>query len=89
MFCLIPKILNVINVVLTVCKFLGMVDAVMGKTAHVQLVVTAQAVGVNDAARFYLLTNNRQQGGCLRIGYGNGINLTVESLNTPTFPAEP
>ena len=73
--------------VLTGCKFLGMVDAVMGKTAHVQLVVTAQAVGVNDAARFYLLTNNGQQGGCLRIGYGNSINLTVESLNTATFPA--
>ena len=40
-FCLIPKILNAVNVVLTVCKFLGMVDAVMGKTTHVQLVVAA------------------------------------------------
>ena len=31
-FCLIPKILNAVNVVLTVCKFLGMVDTVMDKT---------------------------------------------------------
>ena len=30
-FCLIPKILNAVNVVLTVCKFLGMVDAVADK----------------------------------------------------------
>ena len=30
-FCLIPKILNAVNVVLTVGKFLGMVDAVMVK----------------------------------------------------------
>ena len=30
-FCLIPKILNAVNVVLTVGKFLGMVDTVTGK----------------------------------------------------------
>jgi len=30
--CLIPKILNAVNVVLTVCKLLGMVDTVMDKT---------------------------------------------------------
>ena len=30
-FCLIPKVLNAVNVVLTVGKFLGMVDAVMVK----------------------------------------------------------
>ena len=34
-FCLIPKVLNAVNVVLTICKFLGMVDAVMDETAHV------------------------------------------------------
>ena len=34
-FYLIPKILNAINVVLAVGKFLGMVDAVMDKTAYV------------------------------------------------------
>ncbi len=32
---------------LAVCKFLGMVDTMMDKTAYVQLVVTAQAVGIN------------------------------------------
>ena len=57
-FCLIPKVLNAVNVVLTVCKFLGMVDAVMDKTAHVQLVVAAQTIRVNYAVRhdFCLIT---------------------------------
>ena len=50
-FCLIPKVLNAVNVVLTVCKFLGMVDAVMDETAHVQLVVAAQAIGINNTVR--------------------------------------
>ena len=33
----LPKILNAVNVVLTIGKFLGMVDMVMDKTAYVQL----------------------------------------------------
>ena len=45
-FYLIPKIPNAVNVVPTVGKFLGMVDAVMDKTAHVQLVIAAQTIGI-------------------------------------------
>jgi len=59
-FCLIPKILNAVNVVLTVCKFLGMVDAVMDETAYVQLVVAAQAIGINNAVRHDFLFDNRE-----------------------------
>ena len=42
-FCLIPKILNAVDVVLMVYKRLGMVDAVMDKTADARLVIAAQA----------------------------------------------
>ncbi len=59
-FCLIPKVLNAVNVVLTVCKFLGMVDAVMDKTAHVQLVVAAQTIGINNTIRHYFIFDNRE-----------------------------
>ena len=59
-FCLIPKIFNAVNVVLTVCKFLGMVDAVMDETAHVQLVVAAQTIRVNNAVRHDFLFNDRE-----------------------------
>ena len=34
-FCLIPKVLNAVDVVPAVGKFLGMVDAVMDETAYV------------------------------------------------------
>ena len=37
--------------VLAVGKFLGMVDAVMDKTAHIQLVVAAQTIGINNTVR--------------------------------------
>ena len=59
-FCLIPKILNAVNVVPAVCKFLGMVDAVMDETAHVQLVVAAQTIRVNNAVRHDFLFDDRE-----------------------------
>ena len=59
-FCLIPKIFNAVNVVLTLCKFLGMVDAAMDETAHVQLVVAAQAIRVNNAVRHDFLFDDRE-----------------------------
>lgn len=59
-FCLIPKVLNAVNVVLTVGKLLGMVDAVMDKTAHVQLVAVAQTIGINNAVRHDFLFDDRE-----------------------------
>ena len=59
-FCLIPKVLNAVNVVLTVGKFLGMVDTVMDETAHVQLVVAAQAIRVNNTVRHDFLFDDRE-----------------------------
>ena len=72
-FCLIPKILNAVNVVLTVGKFLGMVDTVMDKTAYIQLVIAAQAIRVNNAVRHDFLFDNRHQSIGLGIIYDNGI----------------
>ena len=59
-FCLIPKILNAVDVVMAVCKFLGMVDAVMDKTAHVQLVAAAQTIGINNAVRHDFLFDDME-----------------------------
>ena len=81
-FCLIPKILNAVNVVLTVDKFLGMVDAVMDKTAHVQLIIAAQAIRVNNAVRHDFLFDNRHQSIGLGIIYDNGIDPSVAFQNT-------
>ena len=76
-FCLIPKILNAVNVVLAVCKFLGMGDAVMDKTTHVQLVVAAQTIGINNTVRHDFLFDNRHQSIGLGIIYDNGIDPSV------------
>ena len=80
-FCLIPKILNAVNVVPAVCKFLGMVDAVMDETAHVQLVVAAQTIRVNNAVRHDFLFDNRHQSIRLDTIYDNGIDPSVAFQN--------
>ena len=67
--------------VLTVDKFLGMVDAVMDKTAHVQLVVAAQTIGINNTVRHDFLFDNRHQSIGLGIIYDNGIDPSVAFQN--------
>ena len=91
-FCLIPKIPNAVNVVPTVCKFRGMVDAVMDKTAYARLVTAAQAIRVNDAVRHDSLFDNRHQSIGLGIIYDYGIDPSVAFQNAEdntTFPATP
>ena len=62
-------------------KFLGMVDAVMDETAHVQLVVAAQAIGINNTVRHDFLFDNRHQSIRLGIIYDNGIDPSVAFQN--------
>ena len=80
-FCLIPKILNAVDMVLEVCKLLGMVDAIMDETAHVQLVVAAQAIRVNNTVRHDFLFDNRHQSIRLGIIHHNGIDTSVAFQN--------
>ena len=67
--------------VLAVCKFLEMVDAVMDETAHVQLVVTIQTIGINNTVRHDLLFDNRHQSIGFGIIYDNGIDPSVAFQN--------
>ena len=85
MLYLLPKIPNVVNVVLTVCKFLGMVDAVMDETAYVQLVVVAQTIGINNTVRHNFLSDNRHRSIGLGIIYCNGIDLSVAFQNAEDY----
>ena len=70
------KIPNAVNVVLTVCKSLETVDAVMDETAYVRLVIAAQAIRVNNAARPHLPVKSVITDG-FRVEYGNSINLLL------------
>ena len=76
-FCLIPKALYPIDVVCLSAKVCAVVDAQVAKLTDIRHIIALITICINDAVRLYLLTDNRQQGGRLRIGYGNGINLAV------------
>ena len=67
--------------VLAVGKFLEMVDAVMDKTACVQFVVAAQAIGINNTVKHDFLYNNRHQSIGLGIIYGNSLDPSVAFQN--------
>ena len=64
-----------------VCKFLGVVDAVMDKTAYVRLVIGAQAIRVNNTVRHDFLFDNSHQSIRLGIIHHNGINPSVAFQN--------
>ena len=48
---LVPEVFNAIDVILLVCKELGMVDATVLEIRYIQYVVPPPAVGINDAVR--------------------------------------
>ena len=53
----------------------------MDKTAHVQLVVAAQTIGINNTVRHNFLFDNRHQSIGLGIVYDNGIDPSVAFQN--------
>ena len=77
--------------VLTVGKFLGMVDAVMDKTAYARLVIAAQAIRVNNAVRHDFLFDNSHPSIRLGIIYDNGIDPSVafQDAKDNHFPCAP
>lgn len=67
-FCLTPKVLDSVDVVLFFSKMCAVVDTEMVKFAHIQYVITLVVIRINNAVGFNLLPNNRQQGCRLRLG---------------------
>ncbi len=59
-FCLVPKILNSINVILSFGKMCTVIDAKIAKFTHIKHIMTFVTIGINNAVRLYLLTNNWQ-----------------------------
>ena len=59
-FCLIPKVLYPIDVVLPFGKVCTVVDAQVAKLTDIQHIIALIAICINDAVRLYLLTDNRQ-----------------------------
>ena len=59
---LVPKILNPVDVILLVCKEVGMVDPKVMEIRDVQHVVAAPAIRINDAVRNHFTFDDWQQG---------------------------
>ena len=59
-FCLIPKVLYPIDVVLPFGKMCTMVDAQMAKLADIQHIIAFVKIRIDDTVRRDLLTDNRQ-----------------------------
>ena len=59
-FCLIPKVLYPIDVVLPVGKMCTMVDAQMVKLTDIQHIIALITIRIDDTVRLDLLTDNRQ-----------------------------
>ncbi len=59
-FCLIPKVLNSINVILPLCKMCTVIDTEVAEFTHIKYIITFVAISINNAVRLYLFTNNRQ-----------------------------
>ena len=59
-FCLIPKVLYPIDVVLPFGKMCTMVDAQMAKLADIQHIIAFVKIRIDDTVRLDLLTDNRQ-----------------------------
>src|ERR1700679_4288782 len=59
-FCLVPKILNAVNVVMFLLgKMRTVVDAVVVESRYIQSVVTTVAISINNAVRRYFSDDNR------------------------------
>ena len=76
-FCLIPKVLNTVYMVLLVYKMSAVIDAKMVKLADIQYIIAFIVIRINNAVGLNLFPNNRQQSNGLRIWNGDGINLTI------------
>ena len=59
-FCLIPKVLYPIDVVLPFGKVCTVVYAKVAKLTDTRRIVALITICINDAVRLYLLTDNRQ-----------------------------
>lgn len=58
---LVPKVFDAIDVIMVVRKQLAMVDSIMFKFRHIQRIITAPAIGINNAVRGDLAGDDRHQ----------------------------
>ena len=58
---LVPELLNAIDMIVAVCEELRMVDTEVMEVRHIQHIIAAPAVVINDAIRDYLMLYDGNQ----------------------------
>ncbi len=74
---LVPEILNAIDVIVAVCEELRMVDTEVMEVWHIQYIIAAPAVRINDAVRHNLALYDGDQRGAWNIWDNLGINFST------------
>lgn len=72
---LVPEILDPIDVIMTVGKQLGMVDAEVVKVRNIQHVVASPTVGIDDTIRNNLALDDRDQSSSRCVWNNLGVDL--------------
>lgn len=81
-FGLVPEILNAVDVIMTVCKELRMINAKVAEIGYIQHVVSAPTVRIDGAVRHNFAFYNRDQRSSGSIRNDLSVNLT-----TPVSPS--
>jgi len=76
-FGLIPKVFDAIDVVMLVRTELTVIDAIVLKVRHIQVIVGTIIVGIHNTIRDNLLTDDGQKG--LRFGIRNHLRIYLPS----------
>ena len=89
---LTPKVFNPVDVMATCAdEHFAVVDTSVVKLRHIEHIIHLKTVGIDDADRHDLLSDNWDQRRRLRIGDNGGVHLALrfKRLKTGTFPAAP
>ena len=88
---LVVEFLDAVDLVLPVCKKLGVVDPKVLEVRNIQRIVALPAVGINDAVGNDFPLDDRHQG--LGAGIRNDLRVdpstTLQQTETGTFPVAP
>ena len=56
--CLVPEILDAVDMILALCKQCGMIDAAVMEGRDIQRIITAKIIRIDDAVRCDFLLND-------------------------------
>ena len=74
---LAPKILDAVDVIVSLGEVFGMVDTNMVEVGNIQRIVDSQSVSIDNAVGAYLLLDNWHNGLPFCIGDNSGVNLSL------------